>query len=501
MRSWLDARFDRITAAFLRHWETFSGRHEKSAAVAAGGVRASIAMAGLVVIVCSFAIAMGASNPGEFRNKLFAMLPAALNDQLPPPVIAGVIADGETVPARELSLSSRAAGRIDEVLAQVGDTVEEGTVIARIENTEALRSVRDAETSLAAAELALANVGAPAAPVVIDTSDRDAAAASLPGLHDDAYLEMTQIYLTLPAVSTGLSGMLYGSGFSDGGIDYLMAHADRISADNESINEVRDRAADRYVAAKDSYQRAIDQYHRISSNADDATIASLLTQTQEALGSLVDATNAVNALFAFERNHFRSLNYTEPPVFQEYADSLGNYSSQLTDQLSLINGTIEGIRVARLAAAGTDAPAPSTVSDTARQAARLEVTLARNRLEDAKRTLENYEVRAPFSGVIASIEKKKAQYVNDGEVVAKLLASDTLVLVYLAQGEVVRTKVGQSTLVTFEGTDIELKGRVAEIGRGEKNTEGFVSFAVTIALDKDDRIKPGMKASARFLED
>lgn len=485
--------------SLFEYWDTFQKKNARSAAVATGGVRASVALAGLALIIASFVIAMGPSSQ-SFNRALVALLPFSLQEQLPPPVVAGVIADGETVPARELSLSSRAAGLVKEISVQVGDAVREGTIIARIDDTVAERGVREAEAALASAELALANVGSNTSLAADDAEAQTDAAASLPGLFDDAYIEMTEIYLTLPDIVTGLSGILYGSGFSDDGIDYLIAHADRISPDNEAIDEVRDRAADRYVAAKGSYQRAIDQYHRISSTADDATIEALLMQSKDALGALADATKAVHELFAFERNHFRSLNYTEPPVFQEYNDALTNYSSQLADQLSLLSGTIDGIRVARAATEG-ESPQTSTVSDSERKAAELEVALARNRLEDAKRILANYEVQAPFSGVIASIEKKKSEYVDDGGTIAKLFASDTLVMVYLAQGEVVRVHVGQSAQVSFEGTDIQLKGRVAEIGKGEKNEDGFVSFAVTIALERDDRIKPGMRASVRFLEE
>lgn len=483
-------------------WNNFRTHHTQSAAVAAGGVRASVAIAGLLLILASFGVAMGVSTPGEFRNSLVAMLPFSLEGDMPPAAIAGVIADGDTVPARELSLSSRAGGLVEEVVGRVGDFVEEGAVIVRIDDAEARRNVRDAEAELARAELALAQVGSEAASAPDDSSSRREAAASIPGLFDDAYIQMTEIYLTLPDLVSGLSGMLYGSGFSDDGVDYLMAHAQRISEDNEAIDDVSTRAGDRYLAAKEKYQRAADQYHRISSNSSDEEMWALLIQSQEAIGALSDATKAVNELFSFEQNHFRSLRYTEPPVFQEYTDALSNYSSQLTDQLALLNGSIEGIRMARAASEGGDAAQTrSSASDAERKAAELEVVRARNRLDDAKGTLSNYEVRAPFSGVIASIEKKKAQYVDDGEVVARLLARDTLVVVYLAQGQVVRTNVGQPALAAFEGTDIQLKGRVAEIGKGEKNTDGFVSFAVTVALDPDDRIHPGMRASVRFLED
>lgn len=491
MRSWMNDRFDQLKTALQKLQGISSGRF-KHKALAEVGVRASVAVAGILLIVGSIGVAMGFSSQGSLHRAFVAMLPFSLEEELPPLALAGVTAYGEIVPARELSLSSRASGLIKEISLDVGDAVEEGALIARVDDAEAQRVVRDAQASLTSAELALSRVGSRA------SGPNDSARAdTLATAFDNAYLEMSQMFPSLPDIVSGLSGILYGGGFSDGGMDYLIAHADRISFDNDDIEEVRDRTADRFVVAKEKYTNAKDDFHRISSNSDNASIEALLMNTQEAVGALSDATKAADELFAFIQNHFASLKYAEPAVFQEYEEALNNYSSQLNDQLALLNGTVENIRSLRGAGNGQQ---QASNPDIERKEAELEVTLARNRLQDAKAQLENYEVKAPFSGVIAGIEKKKAEYVADGETVAKLVASDTLALVSLAQGEVVRVKTGQTALISFEGSDIEVRGRVAEIEKGKKDADGIVRFAVTIALEKDDRIKPGMRIAARFLE-
>ena len=491
----MNDRFEQLKTAFQKLKGISSGRYKKQAAIAEAGVRASIAVSGVLLIIGSIGIAMGFSSNDSFRTALIAMVPFSIQEELPPAQV-GVVAYGEIVSARELALSSRASGLIREIFVRPGELVEENAPIALVDDTEARRALRDAETTLASAELALSRVGSNVSRPATETARVDAGALSV--AFDDAYIEMSQIFLSLPDIVSGLSGMLYGGGFSDGGLDYLIAQADRISADNSDIDEIRDRAANRYVIAKEKYQKAKDEYHRISSNSDDASIEALLINTQEAVGALSDATKGVNELFAFIQNHMRSLRYQPPLVFEEYEDALGSYSSQLNDQQGLLNGTVEYIGSQR-AALSAGAPADSNINiDIERKEAELEVTRVRNLLADAQAKLEHYEIQAPFSGSIASIEKHKAEYVSDGEVVAKLIARDALALVTLTQNEAARITMGQAVRLSFEGFDIELGGKVVEIGRGEKGEDGIVRFTVTIALEKDDRIKPGMRVVARL---
>lgn len=71
---------------------------------------------------------------------------------------------GMLVPNAEVDLSFSSGGRLDEVLAEVGDEVQAGDVLARLDDTDAQSQVAQAEISLRLAELQLAELtGTPGA--------------------------------------------------------------------------------------------------------------------------------------------------------------------------------------------------------------------------------------------------------------------------------------------------------------------------------------------------
>jgi len=65
---------------------------------------------------------------------------------------------GELVPAAELELTFRTSGVLDEVLVEVGDQVQEGDVLARLETDKLERAVAEADVEVQLAQLELAEV-------------------------------------------------------------------------------------------------------------------------------------------------------------------------------------------------------------------------------------------------------------------------------------------------------------------------------------------------------
>jgi HlyD family secretion protein len=65
---------------------------------------------------------------------------------------------GELIPADELELSFRTGGRLATVLAEVGDQVAEGDLLARLETDALERAVSEADVELQIAQLELADV-------------------------------------------------------------------------------------------------------------------------------------------------------------------------------------------------------------------------------------------------------------------------------------------------------------------------------------------------------
>lgn len=436
----------------------------------------------------------GVENLAGLRSALTAMVAGSAPVVEEPIVLSGVSVVGEVVPARELALSARASGVITGA-AEVGARVETGDLIVRVDAEAARRAVRSAETSLAAARLFLrANESAESAALSLDATARSGAQVELVGALAAGREEVAAVLPLLPDVITGLSGILYGgAGFSDDGVNYLMAHAGIIEADNEAVSPLIAQAGDDYLNARRAYESAYALFHNESSPTDTEQ-ENLILSADEMLRALTQALNSTGVLFSFVKDHRASLRFQAPEVFASYEESLANYIAQVNDQSSIIQGTHSLIEAAR---AVIDGDAPSTSSP---EGILLEIQQAELALEDARARLSYYELRAPFAGTIARVDKREAQYVDDGETVALLVARENIVRLYLMQGEAVRVKMGTRVLVSVEGAGVSVPGVVKEMDAvGRKNEDGIVMFEAVIGFPKpDERLKPGMQVQVGF---
>jgi multidrug efflux pump subunit AcrA (membrane-fusion protein) len=435
----------------------------------------------------------GSEDLANFRSSLTAAVAGSVPVVEEPIVLSGVSVVGEVVPARELALSARASGVIQSTV-RVGEEVSEGGVVLRVDDATARRAVRSAEVALAAARLSVrVNANASAVALSSDSAARTAASTELSSALRTGYEEVASILPFLPDVISGLSGMLYGGGFSDGGVDYLMAHAGVIEPDNEAISPLIARAGDGYVEAKRAYDSAYAAFHK-ETEPTDAEKEAVIIATDDMLLTVADTLGAVQDLLSFVKTHRMSFSYGLPEVFAEYEESLTNYVTQVNDQQSLTRGTRALVDAARAVMNGDTPSAPSPES------AELEVRHAELALEEAQARLANHELRAPFGGTIARLDKRTAHYVSDGETVALLVARDNIVRVWLAQGEAARITIGTRVLASIEGTDISVPGVVEEMDAvGKKNEDGAIVFEAVIGFPKpDERLRPGMQVNVGF---
>ena len=84
---------------------------------------------------------------------------------------------GNLLPASETALAFRSGGVLAEVAAKVGDQVQAGQVLARLDDTDARAQVAQAEANLRLAEIKLADLTAAADPAAVAAARASLAAA------------------------------------------------------------------------------------------------------------------------------------------------------------------------------------------------------------------------------------------------------------------------------------------------------------------------------------
>lgn len=128
---------------------------------------------------------------------------------------------------------------------------------------------------------------------------------------------------------------------------------------------------------------------------------------------------------------------------------------------------------------------------------------ASDNLTDARDTLNDYTVRAPFGGVIVGLTGKLAAQVTPSTKLATIITQEKMVSLPLNEVDIAKIKVGQKATVTFDALpDLTIAATVAEVDALGTTSQGVVTYNVKVAFDTDDeQIKPGMSSSVSIATD
>jgi HlyD family secretion protein len=129
----------------------------------------------------------------------------------------------------------------------------------------------------------------------------------------------------------------------------------------------------------------------------------------------------------------------------------------------------------------------------------LAVAQRENALEDARATLSDYYVFAPFDGKIANITGKVGEIASGS--LGKIITKEKIAEISLNEVDVAKIKLGDKATLTFDAIDgLSIAGEVASIDSIGTVTQGVVTYVVKINFaTEDDRIKPGMSTSAEIV--
>ena len=120
----------------------------------------------------------------------------------------------------------------------------------------------------------------------------------------------------------------------------------------------------------------------------------------------------------------------------------------------------------------------------------------------ARAALANAEVRAPFAGVVTTLDMKVGEYASAGQPVVTIADTSAWVVktTDLTEIDVVELDEGQPVIVTLDALpDAVLKGNVLSIGQNFSENQGDIVYEVTVLLtDKDPAMRWGMTAAVTF---
>ncbi len=438
---------------------------------------------------------------------------------------AQVSATGRVLPRREAVLSFGSPGIVKEVMVEVGDRVQAGETLARLDDDALRRAVRSAEQNLRIQEANLAALKA-------ETPEEDIAAARASVAAAQARLddllagpseeELADAQAQLAAAQAQLDDLLAGPAREDvaaaraalaAAQAQLKAEAARYAAIQDRLTVARcelDMAAvdlesaqyfynalkndwqhkdyadfspeaERLKDAQDAYALALARYNVSAASINDLALRNAQSQVAQAQARLAALTDPRDAEIAAAREQVAIARANLAALTDSRAAEIAAARAQLAQAQANLSDIIAGASSEKVAAA------------------QAQVERARLQLADARERLRRAELTAPFDGVITAVHVQAGEWA--GGPVIEMADPDSLqVVLEIDEVDIGAVGVGQKAVVTLEPwPDQKLAGQVTTITPQANATNDLITYEVYIEVNWAEKSLPvriGMTADA-----
>jgi len=384
-------------------------------------------------------------------------------------IVSSVTASGQVESSNQINLTAKVSGTITNISVKAGDKVVKGQTLFSVDNTDAKKSVRDAEISLQNAKLALQKLQ-------IQNSNTNLNTA-LSKAYADGFNTVTNSIYDLNTTLLGLSNnILSKSNLAD----------NVVRVNGNSALDYMNTAQTAYYTAQTAFQKTNSDYVLISNKSSNADIENIIQETYDTTKLL---SNAIKSTQNF-------VDYMTK-VSNNSSSSLTSYQTTLATYTNTINTDATNLLGAQTTISSNKDSFSS--SDLSTQSAEISIKQAQNTLQDAKDNLANYYVTAPFSGTIASVAAEVGNTASG--TLGSIITDKEVATLSMNEVDVAKIKLGEKATVTFDAIpDLTMVGSVAEIDSVGEVSSGVVTYTVKIAFDTTNAsVKPGMSVSASII--
>ncbi|NTV55449.1 MAG: efflux RND transporter periplasmic adaptor subunit, partial [Candidatus Moranbacteria bacterium] len=137
-----------------------------------------------------------------------------------------------------------------------------------------------------------------------------------------------------------------------------------------------------------------------------------------------------------------------------------------------------------------------------RQSQEIAVAQARNKLADAREELEDYNIRAPFDGVVTSLSVSAGDSVSRDDAVASVISKELYAKISLNEVDAAGVKTGDAVTLTFDAIDGKtVEGAVSKIDTIGTVSQNVVTYNAELTFDSRsvEDLKPGMSVDAEIV--
>lgn len=382
---------------------------------------------------------------------------------------------GTIIPAKQWDLSFQQSGTVTEVLVTVGETVEAGQVLARLDDTAAQEAVAMAEQALVIQESSLATLTAAPSEDEVAAAEatlRSAEAALAQAQAGADPNEVAAAQATLRAASAALQTLLAGP------------DANSVAQATASLQK-----------AEAALKQAQAAYDRVAWRSD--------------IGMTSEALTLQQATIEYEAARAAYGSAIADPSTQEIAQAQAAVDQARASLVQLQNQTDQEASIASAQAQVAQARAnlqalKTPATDQQIASAEAQVAQARISLEQARRELAQTELVAPIGGTVMAINAEVGETATNPFITLADLARP-LVEVYLDETDLDKVAVGYEAGVEFDAfPDQTFTGHVVQVDPQLSVVNNVTTVRALVQLDSDSFARPqalpvGMNATIEVI--
>lgn len=137
-----------------------------------------------------------------------------------------------------------------------------------------------------------------------------------------------------------------------------------------------------------------------------------------------------------------------------------------------------------------------------RQRKLLDIAMEKSRinLNEAQEALSDYQIRAPFSGIVTDLQVSSGDSITRTDKIASVITDENVVVVTLNEIDALSVQEGNAATLTFDALpNTELTGKVSRVDTIGIAEQGVVGYGVEISLDDAaSSLRPGMSVNAEI---
>lgn len=249
---------------------------------------------------------------------------------------------GQVASTNQVDVKPQVAGMILTMPVKIGQKVAAGSLVATIDPTTAQKAVRDAQVSLDSAKLSLQKLQEPTDPLALlqaqnalsqAQDSKTNAQTALAKAYNDGFSSVTNAFLDLPTIMSGLQDTIMGNEASanQGNLDF---YSDSAKVYDARADQYRNDAMTAYNNARTAYNQNFTDFKNTDSNSAPATISSIIDETYKTSNTIAEAVKDVNNVVQFYNDVLTQKNIKPIAVAGTQLTALNGYTSKATSHVS-----------------------------------------------------------------------------------------------------------------------------------------------------------------------